>query len=100
MLLMPVNRPAAVAAAELTAGPPCALFLFPPVASTSRLIDTDDVTGVHTLPQPPLQLVQTEPLLPAPRAAAAAAAVAAAMLAAAGVMPHMSGGGLGPCLAL
>lgn len=105
MLLMPVNRPAAVAAAELAAGPPTTLFLLPPVASTSRLIDTEDVTGVHTLPQAPLQLVQTEPLLLLlllllALAAAAAAAVAAAMLAAAGVMPHMSGGGLGPCLAL
>lgn len=47
---------------------------FLPVASTSRLMDTDDVTGAHTLPQEDA--------------------------AAAGVMPHMRGGGLGPCLAL
>jgi hypothetical protein len=62
-------------------------------------MDTDDVTGAHTLPHPPLQLPQEDAallLLPL----AAAAAVAAAMLAAAGVMPHMRGGGLGPCLAL
>jgi hypothetical protein len=64
-------------------------------------MDTFDVTGVHTLPQPPLQLVQVEPALLLPLVAfAEAAAVAAAMLAAAGVMPHMSGGGLGPFLAL
>jgi hypothetical protein len=71
------------------------------VASTSRLIDTDEVTGLHTLPHPPLQLVQEPTLLLLLLAdlAAAAAAVAAAMPAAAGVMPHMSGGGLGPFLA-
>lgn len=74
-----------------------------PVASTSRLIDTEDVAGVQPLPQPPLQLAQEVELLLLLldlAMAAAAVAVAAAMLAAAGVMPHMRGGGLGPFLAL
>lgn len=88
------------------------LFLAPwAVASTNKLMDTDDFPGRHALLllllQPLLQLVRVEPLLllllllfAFAAAAAAAAAVAAAMLAAAGVTPHMRGGGLGPCLAL
>lgn len=103
--LLPLSLLAAVAAAaDGVPAPPSPLLLFLPVASTSRLMDTEEVAGLHTLPQPPLQLVQADPaLLPLLMAAfltAAAAAVAAAMLAAAGVMPHMSGGGLGPFLAL
>jgi hypothetical protein len=98
-----VSLPAAVAAAAegVPALPSPELVIFLPVASTSKLIDKDEVAGLHTLPHPPLQLVQ-EPtlLLLLADLAAAAAAVAAARLAAAGVTPHMSGGGLGPFLAL
>lgn len=106
--LLPLSMLAAVAAAaDGVPAPPSPLLLFLPVASTSRLMDTEEVAGLHTLPQPPLQLVQLVladpallPLLMAAFLTAAAAAVAAAMLAAAGVMPHMSGGGLGPFLTL
>jgi hypothetical protein len=99
-----VNLPAAVVAAAAAAAEGVLgleLLLLPPVASTRRLIATEDLAGAT------LQLVHAEPTLPqllvAPAplaAAAAAAAVAAAMPAAAGVMPHISGGGLGPCFAL